>query len=123
MSRLQDAIGDLFDLQLTAAEAVDRHFTADFRQRTHGQWDDRARFLARIGQLRTEVAKVAATVLDELVEGEHYAERHIIDLTLHSGERIVQEVYVFARRDAAGRFRCIEEVTLRLFGNSSIPSH
>ena len=114
MSRLQDAIGDLFDPQLTAAEAVDRHFTPDFRQRTNGQWDDRAGFLARIGQLRADVARVDVTVLDELVQGENYAERHVIELRLHGGERIVQEVYVFARRDAAGRFRCIEEVTMRV---------
>ncbi len=42
MTSLKDAIGDLFDPRLPAADAVDRHVAPTFRQRVNGgRWDDR----------------------------------------------------------------------------------
>ena len=115
MTTLKDAIEDLLNnRQLTAAEAVDRHFGPDFRQRTNGTWDDRATFLAGIKHFRDVVAHATIDVLDELGEADRYAERHVIDLLERDGGRIRQEVYVFARRDPDGRFACIEETTLLL---------
>lgn len=117
MSALKQAIEDLLaNSGRSVQEAVSRHFTPDFRQRTNGNWDDRDTFVARIAGLRDLVAKASVTVLDELVDGERYAHRHIIDLVTRDGGRIVQEVYLFARRAPDGRFAFIEETTRALQG-------
>lgn len=114
MSALKQAIDDLFDPRLTAEAALDRHFAPSFRQRVNGSWDDRCAFLARIVSFREVVERATITALDEFVDGRRYAERHVVDLLKRSGERILQEVYVFAERDRDGRFIRIEETTLVL---------
>lgn len=115
MTTIKDAVEDLLNnRQLTSGEAVDRHFSPAFCQRTNGSWDDRPAFLARIVLLRDLIQHATITVLDELVDGERYAERHVVDLLKHGGERVVQEVYVFAQRGPDGRFTRIEETTLAL---------
>lgn len=70
-----------------------------FRQRTNGSWDDRAAFRARIIQLRDVVEHTTITVLDELIDADSYAERHVVDLV---------------KRDPDGRFTRIEEATAML---------
>jgi hypothetical protein len=60
------------------------------------------------------VESAAVTVLDEFVDGDRYAERHVVDLRKRDGSRIRQEVYAFAQCDADGRFACIEEMSLPL---------
>jgi hypothetical protein len=115
VTTIKDAVEDLLNQQrFTVDEAVDRHFSPTFRQRTNGRWDDRAAFLARIVLLREAVEHATITVLDELADAERYAERHVIQLVKRDGERIVQEVYVFAERDSDGRFTCLEEATMML---------
>ncbi len=115
MTTIKRAVEDLLgNRQLTADEAVDRHFGPTFRQRTNGIWDDRAAFLARIVLLRGIVEHATVTVLDELGDGDRYAERHVVDLLQRDGERIVQEVYLFAERGPDGRFTRIEEATFTL---------
>ncbi|CAN7300480.1 hypothetical protein [Caballeronia sp. LjRoot31] len=47
-------------------------------------------------------------------DADRYAERHVVDLIKRDGERILQEVYLFAERDPDGRFARIEETTLML---------
>jgi hypothetical protein len=122
MSTIKEAIEDLFNNpQLSADEAIDRHFGPDFRQRTNGSWDDRPAFFARMVDFREIVKHATITVLDELVDGERYAERHIVDLLKHDGDRIRLEVYIFARRDPAGRFTRIEETTLILDNPQETP--
>jgi hypothetical protein len=115
MTTLRAALADLLENQdLTVDQAANRHISRDFRQRTNGQWDDRAGFLARITQLRSNTKDITITVLDDIVDGGRYAERHIIDLLLTDGRRLVQEVYLFAALDSDGRFERIEEVSLPL---------
>jgi hypothetical protein len=122
MTALKGALADLLqNPDLSVDEAADRHISRDFRQRTNGQWDDRAGFLARIAHLRSEAEHVAITVLDELIDGDHYAERHIIDVLQNDGRRIVQEVHLFADLDSGGRFERIEEVTLAVTATSQPP--
>jgi hypothetical protein len=111
---LKQAIDDLFDHRLAAEEALDRHFSGSFRQRVNGDWLDRSAFLAGIIRFREIVESATVTVLDEFVDGDRYAERHVVDLRKRDGSRIRQEVYVFARRDADSRFVCIEEMSLPL---------
>jgi hypothetical protein len=122
MTTIKDAVDDLFNnQQLSADEAVDRHYGPTFRQRTNGSWDDRPGFLARIVDLRKGVEHATITVLDELTDGHRYAERHVVDLVQRDGKRILQEVYVFAERDSDGRFVRIEETTLMLEGHTTEP--
>lgn len=122
MSTIKEAVEDLFNnLQLSADEAIDRHFGPGFRQRTNGRWDDRPAFSERIAHLREVVQYATITVLDELAAGERYAERHVVDLLKHDGGRICQEVYVFAERDPDGRFARIEETTLILDNSQEKP--
>ena len=122
MTTLKDALADLLqNPDLPLDEAVDRHFSLDFRQRTNGRWDDRAGFVARIAQLRGETQQITMTFLDELNDDGRYAERHIIDLLFHDGRHVVQEVYIFAALDSDGRFERIEEVTLAVGEDESKP--
>lgn len=115
MSKLKEAIeGLLNNRKLTVDEAADKHFTPNFRQRTNGSWDDRIAVIARITALREVIAQVTVTVLNEFDNATSYAERHIIEMLKHDGERIYQEVYVFAARDNDQRFTQIEEITLKL---------
>lgn len=115
MSTIKEAVEDLLNnRQLTADEALDRHFSPDFRQRTNGLWENRAAVCARIISLREVVKHSTITILDELVAADRYAERHVIELLKHDGQRIVQEVYLFATRDPDGRFNRIEEATVLL---------
>ena len=100
--------------RLSVDAAVDRHFGPTFRQRTNGSWDDRAAFVARIVLFREQVEQATITVLDELVDANRYAERHLIDLLKRDGERVRQEVYVFGECDTDGRFARIQEMTLKL---------
>jgi 1,6-anhydro-N-acetylmuramate kinase len=113
MTTLRDALADLLENhELPVDEAADRHIAPGFRQRTNGQWDDRAGFLARIRHLRSNTRDVTITVLDEITDGSRYAERHIIDLLGADGRRVVHEVYVFASLGPDGRFERIEEATV-----------
>ena len=115
MASLKNAVEDLLNHRhLSVEEAADRHFAPGFRQRTNGRWDDRDAVVARIAQLREMVEHASITVLDELADGPRYAERHRIELLRRDGQRIAQEVYVFAQRDPDGRFACIEEATVML---------
>ncbi len=87
-----------------------------------GQWDDRAGFLARIAMLRRDTDHVSITVLDEVFDGDRYAERHIIELFHSDGRQVTVEVYLFATLDPDGRFARIEEVTLEIPAGELGPS-
>ncbi|MER8161159.1 nuclear transport factor 2 family protein [Streptomyces sp. NPDC094472] len=109
----------LFTPGLDLAEAVDRHFTPDYRQRTDGRWDDRGEFMSHIAHLRTIVAGGSVQVLDELVQGDRYADRHVIDVAKTDGSTVRTEVYLFGEFAPDGRFRRIEETTLMLQGTDA----
>ncbi|WP_445521098.1 nuclear transport factor 2 family protein [Streptomyces sp. NEAU-174] len=106
----------LFTPGLELAEAVDRHFAPDYRQRTDGRWDDRGEFMAHMAHLRTVVSRGSVQVLDELAQGDRYADRHVIDVVKADGSTVRTEVYLFAEFAPDGRFRRIEETTLMLEG-------
>ncbi|WP_322101944.1 nuclear transport factor 2 family protein [Paraburkholderia sp. J41] len=95
-------------------DETDRHFGSDFRQRANGNWDDGSTFLARIARVREVIEHATITVLDEVSNGNRYAERFVIDLLKYDGARITQEIYVSAERDLDGRFVRIEEGTVLL---------
>ncbi|MFC4331132.1 nuclear transport factor 2 family protein [Streptomyces andamanensis] len=101
---------------LTVEEAAGRHFTPDYRQRTDGDWADRAAFLDHIAHLRTVVDGGRIEVHEELRDGTRYADRHTVHITKKDGSAVAMEVYLFAELAADGRFRRIEETTLMLQG-------
>lgn len=104
---------------LPLEDVLDRHFSPEYRQRTNGRWDDREAFSRHARKLREVVASARIEVLDEIRDGNRYADRHRVHVTKHDGGQAVQEVYLFAELDAAGRFLRVEEVTLMLEGVES----
>ncbi|MFD5621263.1 nuclear transport factor 2 family protein [Streptomyces yangpuensis] len=107
----------LFTPGLDLTEAVDRHFTPDYRQRTDGVWSDRASFVQHMTRLRTLVRSGSVEVHDELRDGTRYADRHTVTLTQHNGRTSRTEVYLFARMAPDGRFQSVEETTLLIAGH------
>ncbi|MEU4338624.1 hypothetical protein AB0F59_28865 [Micromonospora lupini] len=49
------------------------------------------------------------TVLDELCDGSHYAERHRYRMTLADGTVVHREIYYFATLAPDGRFQRVHE--------------
>ncbi|MFF3460414.1 nuclear transport factor 2 family protein [Streptomyces sp. NPDC002730] len=117
---IKAALTDLiFSSDLTVQEAADRHFTPEYRQRTDGQWDDRAAFVEHITHVRTIVAGGHVEVHDELYDGSKYADRHTVRVTKKDNSTVSMEVYVFAELAPDGRFSRIEETTLMLQGTDA----
>ncbi|MFI2261140.1 nuclear transport factor 2 family protein [Streptomyces tubercidicus] len=114
---IKAALNDLiFSRDLTVQDAAERHFTPEYRQRTDGEWLDRAGFVEHITHLRTLVADGEIEVHDELYDGGKYADRHTVHVTKKDGSTVRLEVYVFADFAPDGRFSRIEETTLMLQG-------
>lgn len=114
---IEAALNDLlFARDITVQEAADRHFAPEYRQRTDGEWIDRAGFVKHITHLRTLVAGGQVQVHEELYDGSKYADRHTVHITKKDDSTVRMEVYVFADFAPDGRFRRIEETTLMLQG-------
>ena len=117
---IKAALNDLlFNHDITLEEAADRHFTPGYRQRTDGEWADRAEFLDHISHLRGIVADGTVEVHEELYDGGRYADRHTCHITKTDGTTVTVEVYVFADLAPDGRFSRIEETTLMLKGSDA----
>ncbi|MFG2829016.1 nuclear transport factor 2 family protein [Streptomyces sp. NPDC048434] len=117
---IEAALNDLlFNRDITVQEAADRHFTPEYRQRTDGQWADRAGFVEHITHLRTVVAGGHVQVHEELCAGGKYADRHTAHITKTDDSTVRTEVYVFADLAPDGRFSRIEETTLMLQGTDA----
>ncbi|WP_329144101.1 nuclear transport factor 2 family protein [Streptomyces sp. NBC_01456] len=117
---METALTDLlFNGDITLQEAVDRHFTPEYRQRTDGEWADRAQFLEHMTHVRGLVADGRVEVHEELYDGGNYADRHTVHLTKKDGSTVSMEVYVFADLASDGRFSRIEETTLMLQGSDA----
>ena len=114
---IRTALDDILNQQQHPLEDVlDRHFSPGYTQRTNGHCDDREAFAQHARKLREVVASARIEVLDELRDGQCYADRHRVRVTKRDGTQVVQEVYLFAELDAEGRFARIEETTLMLEG-------
>ena len=118
MSTIKEAVLDLLNPEFSVQASMEVHFAPTFRQRVNGSWLDRAAFLDGIVNLRASLDKVTVTVLNELDNGQHYAERHVVNLFMRDGQLINQEVYLFGQRDSYGRFERIEEVTIAVGAES-----
>jgi hypothetical protein len=117
---IEAALTDMiFNRDITVEEAADRHFAPEYRQRTDGQWIDRADFLEHITHVRAVAAGGHVQVHDELYEDGKYADRHTAHITKKDGSTVSTEVYVFAEFAPDGRFSRIEETTLMLQGSDA----
>ncbi|MYT21609.1 nuclear transport factor 2 family protein [Streptomyces sp. SID7760] len=117
---IEAALNDLiFNRDLTVEEAADRHFTPEYRQRTDGEWADRAEFIEHITHVRAVVAGGHVVVHEELYDGGKYADRHTAHIVKKDGSTVRMEVYVFADLAPDGRFQRIEETTLMLEGSAA----
>ncbi|MFD7909053.1 nuclear transport factor 2 family protein [Kitasatospora sp. NPDC059722] len=111
------AINDLlFTPSLPLEDAIERHFTPDYRQRTDGTWADRAGFAEHIGHLRAVVASGSIDVHEEFHADGRTADRHTVHVVKTDGSEVSMEVYVFGEFGPCGRFARIEETTLLLKG-------
>ncbi|KOU32220.1 hypothetical protein ADK52_02045 [Streptomyces sp. WM6372] len=119
-TRIEAALNDLiFNRDITVEEAADRHFTPEYRQRTDGEWADRAGFIEHITHVRDLVADGHVEVHEELYAGAKYADRHTAHITKKDGSTVRMEVYLFADLAPDGRFARIEETTLMLEGSAA----
>ncbi|MEW6099861.1 MAG: nuclear transport factor 2 family protein [Pseudomonadota bacterium] len=120
MTSIHHALDDLLNRQDIPLDTfLDWHFSPDYRQRTDGHWDDRNGFAAHARRLRELVASARIEVLDEWRDLRRYASHHRVHVRKRDGATVVQEVYLFARLDASGRFECVDEVTLMLEGQEA----
>ena len=118
-SDITTAINDLlFTPGLDLVEALDRHFTPDYRQRTDGVWSDRAGFAEHMARLRSIVRSGQIEVHDEFRDGLRYADRHTVTVTKNDGSTARIEVYLFAQLAPDGRFQRVEETTLLIAGHA-----
>eukprot|EP01039_Chlorochromonas_danica_P007352 gene7352-8134_t len=106
----------LNDQHVPLEEVLNRYFSPEYRQRTNGHWDNREEFLAHARKLREVVASAHVDVLDELHDGNRYADRHVVHVVKRDGSTVVQEVYLFGQVDESGRFVRVEETTMMLEG-------
>ncbi|MCA5924348.1 hypothetical protein [Curtobacterium oceanosedimentum] len=109
----------LNDRDSSVDETIGRYFADDYRQKTDGVWSDRGQFEDHITHLRGIVAYAEVRVLDELVQGTTYADRHEVHATKVDGALVVQEVYLFATLADDGRFSEVHEVTSLLRGSEA----
>ena len=120
MTSIHHALDDLLNRQDISLDTfLDWHFSPDYRQRTDGHWDDRNGFAAHARRLRELVASARIEVLDEWRDLRRYASHHRVHVHKRDGATVVQEVYLFDRLDASGRFECVDEVTLMLEGQEA----
>ena len=108
--RVSDAIREAaLGPRLELDEALDKYYAPGFTHRSDGVTQDRAAFAAMVGRLRDRIVGGTVTVLDEMVDGSRYAERHVYEATLVDGTTVKREIYVFGEFAEDGRFRSVTE--------------
>ena len=91
------------------SEVLDKYYAPDYTHRNDGETMDRAAFVEMVAKYRGQIVDGTVTVLDEMYDGDRYAERHVYDITLRDGSTINRELYLFGTVAADGRFRHITE--------------
>lgn len=116
--RLSDALRDVALAPAKSLdEALDEYYAPDYIHRSGGRVLDRAAFAAMAGDLRGRIHRGTVTVLDELRDGRTYAERHVYQVLLVTGETLRKEISVFGRYAPDGRFQEINEIGFTLGGD------
>ena len=108
--RISDAIRDTaFAPTGDLSETLDRYYAPDYTHRNDGKTMNRAEFAEMVACYRDRISKGEVTVLEEIYDGERYAERHVYDVVLTDGTTINRELYLFGILAEDGRFRHISE--------------
>jgi alkylhydroperoxidase family enzyme len=84
--------------------ALDRYYAPEYVHRADGKESDRVAFAQMVTAIRGQIRGGTVTVLDEVVDGEQYAERHRYKITMNDGTTAEKEVTVFGRFAPDGRF-------------------
>ena len=107
---IRDAVNDLaFAPHEPVETALDRYYAPDLEWRSDGVVKDRAGFGAFVAGLQSQIVRGSVTVLDEHIDGDRYAERHLYEATLTDGTMLHREIYVFGEYAEDGRFRRVNE--------------
>ncbi|MFI6757541.1 hypothetical protein ACIBF5_00155 [Micromonospora sp. NPDC050417] len=108
--RISDAIRDVaFEPRGELHEALDMYYAEGFVHNSDGRTRDREEFAEMCAGIRDQVVEGEVTVLDELYDGSHYAERHRYRMTLTDGTAVHREMYYFAILAEDGRFQQVYE--------------
>lgn len=108
--RISDAIREVaFESSRELDEVLDTYYAPDYVHRSDGHQLDRAGFANMVAGMRRRVVKGSVTVLDEVYEGSHYAERHRYTMKLIDGTLVDREIYFFATLSEDGRFQRADE--------------
>ncbi|MEO3821104.1 carboxymuconolactone decarboxylase family protein [Plantactinospora sp. B24E8] len=89
--------------------ALDRYYAPGYVHRAEGRELDRAAFRQMVVAIRGQIRGGTVTVLDEVVDGDRYAERHRYRITMNDGTTAQKEVVVFGRFAPDGRFAELAE--------------
>jgi len=90
--------------------ALDRYYAPEYVHRTgDGKELDRAAFIGMVKATGAQIRGGTVTVLDEVVLGDRYAERHRYRITMNDGSTAQREVVVFGRFAPDGRFAELTE--------------
>lgn len=113
MNLIKAMVDDVFDRRdVTVSDALDRHVSRAFRQRTDGAWEDRSAVVKRLETVREVAKHVSVQVISEFVDGRSYAERHVVTVITNDDTPVSREVFVFGKLDEASRFLFIEELSI-----------
>jgi hypothetical protein len=121
-ARISDALRDLViqprdDVDIDTL--LDRYFVPDYRHRNVGRLLDRAGLGRMALGAREGLLRGSITVLDEMKDGDAYAERHRLDLEWRDGTTSNTEVYIIGRHAPDGRLAEINEAHLELNGEGA----
>lgn len=111
--RISDALRALV-LEPDSDEELDqvlyRYYAPGYTHRANGKILDRHEFAQMAERARSQVAEGSVTVLDELIDGSAYAERHVFHITPKNGAAQDREVAVFGTFAPDGRFQSLSEI-------------
>ncbi|MEE6260755.1 carboxymuconolactone decarboxylase family protein [Plantactinospora sonchi] len=99
--------------------ALDRYYAPGYVHRSEGRELDRAAFRQMVVAIRGQIRGGTVTVLDEVVDGDRYAERHRYRITMNDGTTAQKEVVVFGRFAPDGRFAELGETGVDIEENPS----
>ncbi|GAB4106721.1 hypothetical protein GCM10028790_57400 [Micromonospora taraxaci] len=108
--RISDALRAVaFEPTRDLTEALDEFYAPDYTHRSDGKTVDRVEFAEMVTRVRAQIVSGTVTVLDELREGLHYAERHVFEITMADGSTAKREIAIFGSYAEDGRFRHLSE--------------
>jgi hypothetical protein len=108
--RISDALDELvFSPERSVEDVMDTYFADDYVHYSSGTAHSRAAFAAMVSAARSSISGGAVTTLDELRDGQSYAERHLLDVVNADGSVERKEIFIIGRYSPDGRFACLNE--------------